>query len=135
MFDSARVWFSFARATRLLIDGGWCAQGLPAGAVAEYISVDAWRMQAAVNIVVPSVPEWLSAFNKQNPPASLRALVLKHGALKLLPGRVPAGRPKLVKRLKKQLNSHFARHKSANENGDAKRKPKTEIERRKEMMM
>ncbi len=126
--------FPCARATRLLIDGGWCTQGLPAGAVAEYISADAWRMQTAVNIVVPAEPVWLSAFNKQNPPASLRALVLEEGALKLLPGRVPvpAGRPKLVKRLKKQFNSHFARLKSATEKGDAKRKPKAEIESRAE---
>ncbi len=95
--------FPCARAAQLLVDGGWCALGLPAGAVAEYLSADTWRMQSAVDVVVPTELVWLSKFNKQNPWASLRDLLSEVHALKLLPGRipVPAGRPKLVKRAKK----------------------------------
>jgi hypothetical protein len=121
--------FPCARAARLLIAGGWCVEGFPVGAVAEYLSARAWEMQAAVNVVVPAMPGWLVAFSKQGPAASLRALVKAEGALKLLPGRipVPAGRPKLIKRPRKQFNSHFARIKSGTEKGDGKRKPK-EIE-------
>jgi hypothetical protein len=113
-----------ARATQLLIAGGWCTPGLPAGAVAEYLSLEAWRQQVAINIVVPPEPVWLTSLNKQNPQASLRALVSKVGVLELVPGRipVPAGRPKLVKRPKKKLNSHFARLVSATEKGDRRKR-------------
>jgi hypothetical protein len=119
-----------ARATQLLLDGGWCTPGLPAGAVAEYISVETWKKQTAINIVVPPEPAWLRLFNKQNPAASLRKLLLEVQALALLPGRipVPAGRPKLVKRLRKQLSSHFARLKSSTEKGDRKKKGKARVQ-------
>ena len=115
-----------ARAAQLLVDGRWCKHGLPAGAVADYLLSSTWKKQADVNVVVPAVPSWSLSFSKQNPSASLRDLVSDVGKLDLFPGRVPvpAGRPKLVKRARKALRSHFARIKSGTEKGDTRKRPK-----------
>lgn len=118
--------FPCARATQLLVEGGWCRPGLPAGSVAEYLSVDAWKLQSSIDIVIPAEPAWLRDFNKLNPSGPLKALISDVQTLKLFPGRIPApaGRPKLVKRAKKLFNSHFGRLKSVTERGDAKKKSK-----------
>lgn len=111
-----------ARAIFLLIKGGWCTGTLPVECVAEFRTSDAWSMHCAIDIFCPAIPTWLAGFKRTTPVASFRT-VLEDGPLKLFPGRipVPAGRPKLVKRIRKAFNSHFARLKSGTEKGDGKK--------------
>jgi hypothetical protein len=115
-----------ARALHLLGTGGWCPKDaagnavLPPECVSQFRTLDAWQAQAAVDIVVPAVPDWLAKFDKTAPGPSLRrALSDCGGALTLLPGRISgiAGRPKVVKRQRKLFNSHFARIKPFTERG------------------